>query len=350
MKKSVPIFLAVSFLFALKTQSQVDEPLKLVQTIPLPGLHDGDFDHSAVDVPGQRLFLAAEENSAVEVIDLRTNKLIHTIAGPKAPHSMAYNTDSKKLFVVDGGSPSQVEIYDGTSYEFLGAISMEAHADASIYDPVGKLFYVGNGGRAAKEDYCLISVVDTASDKKVGDIRVDSDRVEGMALEMSGPRLFVNLTPKNAVAVIDRKKRTVIDTWSISDEGRSNAPMAFDEAGHRLFVVASDPTERNPRHNGKVVVLDSDSGKIVSTLPGVAQYFSDDAVFDAESKRLYIAGVPHLNVFQERANDRYDFVGQVPVSFHAVTAILVPQLNRYYVPVNHHGDKDAVVQVYEVQP
>lgn len=350
MKTLITIFLSIFLLLAVTTQSQVDEPLKLVQSIPLPGLHDGDFDHSAVDVAGQRLFVAAEENSVVEVIDLRANKLIHTITGPKAPHSIAYDTESKKLFVVDGGDPSQVEIYDGSSYESLGAIPMDGHADSSIYDRVNKLFFVGNGGRGAKEDYCLISVVDTTSGKKVGDIKVDSDRIEAMALELSGPRLFVNLTAKNAVAVIDRKKRTVIATWSIAEEGRANAPLAFDEAGHRLFVVASEPTERNPRHNGKVIVLDSDSGKIVSTLPGVGQYFSDDAVFDAKSKRLYVAGVPYINVFQERANDRYDFVGQFPTSFHAVTAILVPELNRYYVSVNRHGDKEAVVQVYELQP
>ncbi|MGI0134260.1 MAG: YncE family protein, partial [Candidatus Micrarchaeaceae archaeon] len=177
MKKTITIFLAVIAFCALKAQSQIDEPLKLVQSIPLPRLHSGDFDHFQVDVPGQRLFLAAEDNSAVEVIDLRTNKLIHTIKGPKAPHSMAYNSRSRKLFVVDDGGPSQVEIYDGTSYKFLGVIPMQAHADASIYDPASKLFYVGNGGKDAHEDYCWITIIDTASGKKVGEIKVDSDRV-----------------------------------------------------------------------------------------------------------------------------------------------------------------------------
>src|ERR1700730_18336872 len=115
MKKPITVLLTAIVLFALNAQSQVDEPLKLVQTIPLPGLKDGDFDHFQVDLPGQRLFLAAEENGAVEVIDLRTNKVVHTIRGGKTPHSMAYNPDSNKLFVTNEGPPSQVEIYDGTS-------------------------------------------------------------------------------------------------------------------------------------------------------------------------------------------------------------------------------------------
>jgi DNA-binding beta-propeller fold protein YncE len=183
-------------------------PVPPINSIPLPGLHDGDFDHFQVDIPGQRLFLAAQENSAVEVIDLPTNKLVHTITGPKAPHSLVYNSDSKKLFVVDGGGLSQLEIYDGTSYKLLDTIPMEAHADVSIYDPVTKYMHVGNGGKEANEDYCLISIVDTTNNKKMGDIKVDSDKVEAMAIEKSGPRMFVNLYFQSAVAVIDRESRT----------------------------------------------------------------------------------------------------------------------------------------------
>ena len=48
-------------------------PLKLFQTIPMPGLKDGDFDHFTVDLAGHRLFLTAEKNSAVEVFDLNAN-------------------------------------------------------------------------------------------------------------------------------------------------------------------------------------------------------------------------------------------------------------------------------------
>src|SRR3954466_9809845 len=108
MRKMTAIRLTVLVVFAAGTPAQVPGPLKLIQTIPLPGLKDGDFDHFQVDVPGKRLFLAAEVNSAVEVIDLNTNKVIHKLIGPKTPHSIAYNPDSKKLFVVDEGPPNQV--------------------------------------------------------------------------------------------------------------------------------------------------------------------------------------------------------------------------------------------------
>jgi DNA-binding beta-propeller fold protein YncE len=341
MKNRIAILSALIVLFSLKVHAQVPGPLKLVQTIPLPGLKDGDFDHFQIDLPGMRLFLAAEDNSAIEVIDLRANKVIHKITGPKAPHSMAYDADSKKLFVVDDGGPNQVEIYDGTSYQPLGTIPMGAHADASIFDAANHLFYVGNGGKQQKEDFLNISVVDTTTGKKVGDIKIDADRVEAMAIEKSGPRMFVNLYSKGAVAVIDRAKHTVIATWSIAQEGRNNGSMAFDEADHRLFVHARDP--------GEVVVIDTESGKIVTTLQSGGMV--DDAVYDAKLRRIYVTGVPFINVFQKSdEGERYDLLGQVPTAFHSITAILVPELNRYYLAVNHHGETDAVVQVYQVVP
>ena len=102
MKRFVSICLtliAIMIVFAVKLRSQIVEPLKFVQSIPLPGLKDGDFEHFALDSAGQRLFLGAEDNLAVVVIDLRTNKLIHTISGLKTPpHSLAYRGDLKKLF------------------------------------------------------------------------------------------------------------------------------------------------------------------------------------------------------------------------------------------------------------
>jgi hypothetical protein len=157
--------------------------------------------------------------------------------------------------------------------------------------------------------------------------------VEAMALEREGPRMFVNLYNKAAVAVIDREKRTVIDTWSIAQEGRNNGSMAFDEADHRLFIHAREP--------GKLIVMDSNSGKIVTTMQTGGMV--DDAAFDPAMKRIYLTGVPFINVFQKSdEGDRYDLLGQVPTACHAATGIVVPALNRYYVAVNHHGQTDAV--------
>ena len=92
-----------------------------------------------------------------------------------------------------------------------------------------------------KKNITLISVVDTTTDKKVGDIKIDGDRIESIRLEEKGPRMFVNVYYKGVVAVVDRTKRSVIATWPFPQEGKNFGSMAFDEPDHRLFVHARDP-------------------------------------------------------------------------------------------------------------
>ena len=326
-------------LFPLRATAQTNEPLKLVATIPLPGLKDGDFDHFAPDVEGHRLFLADEENNKVDVLDTATNTRIHTIEDAKAPHAILYRKDLKKLFVVEGDA-SAVRIYDSNTYNRVGEIKVSIDADSAAYDPATHYLYVVNGGREAHTPYSLISVVDTNASKKLRDIKIDSNRVEAVVLERSGPRLFCNITGQNAVGVVDRDKGSLLATWPLPSGDKTNVAMALDEANHRLFVSVRDP--------GKLIVLNSESGNVVVELPSVGMV--DDAAYDAKHKRIYLAGDGHLDVFQQHDADHYSLLGQVHGSFRAKTGILVPELNRYYLAVPHHEGKDAEVRVYDIEP
>lgn len=331
------ILSALLFAMVIGLFAQEKAPLKLLQSTQLPELHDGDFDHLTPDVAGNRLFVTAEENSKVLVFDLKTNKLIHTIDDLKAPHSMLYRADLKKLFVADSDL-GEVKIYETDSYKPAGSIKIRDGADASGYDPSSKLFYVVNGGKDAKLPNAYISVIDVNTGKTEADIKIDSNDVEGVAFEKSGPRMFVNVRGKNAVEVYDRKSRTLLATWSIAQEGKNPTSMSFDESTHRLFLGTRVP--------GKLVVLDSESGKVVSDYPAAAMV--DDMAFDAGSKRIYFAGTEFLDVFHQQDADHYDHIGHIPTSFRAKTGVLVPELNRYYLAVPHHGKQLAELRVYEV--
>lgn len=338
--KYARFFLLILLLsFPLHVTAQTKEPLKLVATIPLPGLKDGDFDHFAADVDGHRLFLTDEENDKVDVLDTATNTRIHTIEDAKAPHAMLYRKDLKELFVVEGDA-SAVKVYDSETYKPLAEIKVSVDADSIAYDPSTHYLYVVNGGREAHTPYSLISVIDTNAPKRLRDIKVNSNHVEAIVLEKSGPRMFCNITGQNAVGVVDRNKGSVLATWPLPPGDKSNVAMAFDEPNHRLFVAT-----RNP---GKLIVLNSDSGKLIAELPSVGMV--DDAAFDARNKRIYVAGDGYLDVFQQQDADHYSLLGRVQGSFRAKTGILVPELNRYYLAVPHHEGKDAEVRVYDIQP
>lgn len=331
----LPAFI-VAFLVGASAQ---EAPLKLSHTTPLPELKDGDFDHLLADVEGNRLFATAEENSKVLIFDLKTNKLIHTIADLKAPHSLLYRSDLKKLFVVDGDL-GEIRIYETDTYKPAGSIKLREGADASAYDPTSKRFFVVNGGKDAKLPNAYITVIDTDSGKTVGEIKIDSNDVEGMAFEKSGSRMFVNVRGNSTVEVFDRSSRNLLATWPLGDVGKKPTSLTLDDADHRLFIGTRDPA--------KLIVLDSESGKAVANYPAAAMV--DDMAYDSQRKRIYFAGSEFLDVFQETDANHYERTGHVATSFRAKTGTFVPQLNKFYLAVPHHEKQIAELRVYDVLP
>jgi DNA-binding beta-propeller fold protein YncE len=328
---------AIIVFFAVDASAQSKPPLRLLQTIPLPDLKAGDFDHFAVDVAGNRLFLTAEAGHAVLVMDTRTNMLVHTIADVDEPHSVLYLPKAKQLWVVAGGDGT-VKIFDSGTYALIESVKVTDGADSSAYDPAKNLFYIAAGGSDAKLPYSLIDIVDTNTRKKIGEIKVDSTNIEALALEKNGPRIFANIRDKSLVGVIDREKKTVTATWPLG-ELHGNTPITYDQVNHRVFVAGRKPPS--------LVVLDSESGKIVATLPTAEM--TDDMAFDSASKRIYVACTDFAVVYLQKDADNYEELGRVPTGFRAKTNILVPQLKRYYVAAPRHENEIAGVKVFEVE-
>jgi DNA-binding beta-propeller fold protein YncE len=321
--------------FPMVARPQQKAPVKLLHTILLPDLKDGDFDHLAIDLEGKRLFATAEENGKVEVFDTETNKLIHTISDLKAPHSLLYRGDLKKLFVVDSDL-GEVKIYETTSFSPAGTIKVRDGADSSGYDASTKYLYVVDGGKDAKMPSAYLDIIDTTEAKKVGEIKMDSDDVEAMAFDPASPRMFIDIRGNSTVEVIDRDKRAVIATWPIP-EAKGITTLSFDPALHRLYVGARTPA--------KLYVLDSDTGKVITSVAAVPMV--DDACYSAAQKRIYFAGTGFTDVFEIKDADHLERIGHIPTAFRAKTALVVPELNRYYVAVPHHLSKPAAIRVYE---
>jgi DNA-binding beta-propeller fold protein YncE len=248
---------------------------------------------------------------------------------------MLFRGDLQKLFVVDSDL-GEVKIYETKSYKPIGSIKVREGADSSGYDPSTKYLYVVDGGKDAKLPNAYLDIIDSTEAKKVGEIKMDSDDVEAMAFDKSGPRMFVDIRGNSTVEVLDREKRTVIATWPIA-EAKGLTTIAYDATNHRLYVGARQPA--------KLYVLDSDSGKVITSMPAAA--LVDDMAFSPEQKRIYFAGSEFTDVFEVKDADHLERIGHIPTAFRAKTAILVPELNRFYLAVPHHGTKTAAVRVYE---
>jgi len=338
MKKLVFLLLA-ALASAVPSLPQDKTPLRLVNTIDVPGLRK--WDHFGVDLKGNRLFAASEEEPAVEVFNLKTGEHIRSLTEFKEPHNVLPFPELKKIFVVDGEA-SEIKILDYDSYKLIGHTELTIDADPVVYDPASKYLYIVNGGREAHTPTCLVSIVDTMTGKKLADIKLDSNRLESMAIEKSGPRLFVNMTGINSIGVIDREKRAVIQTWPIT-AAKENVPLQYDESTQRLFLATRKPS--------KLVVVNAENGKEVASLD-VADYV-DDLAYDAAHHRLYLpggGGSGAVSVVEQRGADDYRLVATIPTKPGAKTARLVPELNKYYVGVPAKDGQPAQILVYDVAP
>ncbi len=334
----IALFLPV-FHLSTSVNAQEKAPLKLIATTPLPGF-SGDFDHFAVDLRGNRLFLAAEDHKTVEVFDLRTGKSLHSITGFGQPHAILFLPDTNKLIVTDGDDFGRVALVDGKSYEILDTIKLPPGVDGAIFNPLTKDYYVESGGGTGAATH-LLNIIDAKNFKHVGDITLPGNHSEAMAVDRAGKKLYVNLTGTNEVGVVDLATRQLISRWPVPNAKVENS-MVLDEPNHRLFIATRQPPT--------FFVFDTDTGKVVTSLPCAP--FNDDMWFDRPRKRIYATGSETTTVIQQRDADHYEHVAEVPTGYRAKTSILVPELNRLYVAVSGKGKPDAklALQIFQIQP
>ena len=315
--------------YAAATSDAQSAPLKLRQTIPLPGI-EGRIDHFASDPSGQRLFVCSLGNDSLEVIDLRKGERVHSITGLGAPQGVGYVPEVNRLFVANdkGGI---CKIYDGKSFQTVGELNFEDDADNVRYDETRKKIYVGFGSGG-------IAVVNAPDGKQVGSIKL-SAHPEAFQPEKRGSRIFVNVPNSRHVAVIDRDKGEVVATWK-TDLALANFPMALDEANHRLFVGCRLP----PR----LVVLNTDSGDVVAKVDISGD--TDDVFYDSKRRRIYvICGAGKIDVIEQTDPKTYKTSTRVDTAEGARTGLFVAERNTLFVAVPHRGSQQAEVRCYEIQ-
>jgi hypothetical protein len=181
----------------------------------------------------------------------------------------------------------------------------------------------------------MLSAIDTTTDRKLGDMRIEGDTLEAMSLDNYRPHLYVNDKATNQVIVVDRFRNKILAKWPIT-MGKQNVAMALDEQRQRLFIGC---------RSGQIVVLDSNTGKELQALP-IGQGV-DDLIFDQTTRRLYASTDGAVDVFEQTDLDHYVSRGSVASGPHGRTSRLVPELNRLFVAIPQSGEQNARVLVYE---
>ncbi|WP_446744184.1 YncE family protein [Silvibacterium acidisoli] len=306
-----------------------------MHTFQLPADITGNFDHLEIDLKRKRLFVTPEDFKAVLVLDAESGKVLHKIDGIARPHALLYRPETDRLYVTDGLDGS-VRVFDGENYRQVARIPLLKDADAIGFDISRKYLYVDNGGGDVGQKFSMLSVIDTASDSKLSEMKIHGDTLEAMALDNYRPRIYVNDKATNHVVVIDRFRNKQVADWPIT-LGKQNVAIALDEQRQRLFVGC---------RSGQIVVLDSNTGKELQTLSIAGGI--DDLIYDPATRRIYAAANGEVDVYEQKDLDHYARLGSVPTGINAKTARLVPQTETLFVAAPKHADQAARVLAYRV--
>ena len=314
--------------------------LRLVETIPLPT--EGYMDHLTYDLKNQHLFLSAENNKKVVVVDMKAGKVIHETRLGGNPRKPFFDPATNELWV-DLGDNTAVAL-NGTTFEIEKTIELTGGKNAPGRDPdnaafdVAKgLYYVAVRTREEGSKEGSIEIIDTKASKLVGHIPMEGQEPAGIVLDPVANRLYAGMgdvvNGESVVKVVDVGKRAIVAAWSTAG-GPQPHVAGLDPVHHRLFMGSRLGGGHNVEP-GKLVVMDTDTGKVVQTLDAVGG--GDELFFDAPSQRIYFSGsTGTLDVFHEDDPNHFRLLGQVPTGAIAKSGIWIPELKRYYAAVPKH--------------
>ena len=242
----------ISFLFSAcllvasgRPAIAADAQYRLVNTISVGG--SGGWDYLSVDEPGRRLYVS--HGDRVVVIDVDKEAVVGEITNTPGVHGLAPAPELHRGFV-SNGRENKASIVDLKTLQTLSKVDTGANPDGLVYDPGRQEVYLFNGrGQSA-------TVIDAKSGKAVATIPLPG-KPEFAAADPKAERVYNNIEDKSEVVAIDTKTHQVVDTWAIAP-GEGPSGMAIDPAQHRLFIGC---------HNNLMVVLDTKTGKVVTTVP-----------------------------------------------------------------------------------
>lgn len=304
--------------------------LERVRTIALKG-PVGGLDHLALDARRGRLFVANTVNGTLDIIDVGAGKVLKQVLGQGRIRGVAYSPDADRVFV-GNGTGGVCNIFDGESYELLRSVPLGVDADNVRYNPRTRRIYVVH----ADTELAIIDATDftlrspIALPKSLGAFQLEARR----------PRMYIN-AKSGLVVAIDSDKDEVIGRFPVAPAG-VNAALAIDEPHHRLFVGC--------RKNPSLVVMDSDTGKVVDSVPIPGDV--DDLSFDEHRRRIYAScGEGAIAVVRQVDADHYEALATIPTTPGARTSLFDAGARQFYLAVPRRaGRASPEVWVYQARP
>jgi DNA-binding beta-propeller fold protein YncE len=287
-------------------QSTTAPPYKLVKTVKVGGV--GGFDYVYADSDERRLYIprTGQTTPRVMVFNLDTLESVGEIPNANA-RGVAVDPKSHHGFC----SSKPIVMWDTQTLAVIKTIDVQGNPDGILFDPFNERVYVFSHSAPNA------TVIDAREGSVVGTIDLGG-APEQAATDGQG-RLFVDVEDKDNVAVVDANTMQVTAHYDIAEKGKTPAGLGLDVKNHVLFAAC-----RNPQ---TMVILDGDTGKIITSLPigtGV-----DGAVFNPARMEAYSSqGDGTLTIIKENSPTSFVVQQTVQTIPSAKTLTLDSKTNR----------------------
>ena len=293
-------------------------PYHLLNTITIGG--EGGWDYLQVDPAGERLYVS--HGKQVEVVDLKTRKVIGTIADTPGVHGIETVPSAGRGYITCGRNNTCV-VFDLKTLKPIGApIPTGPKPDALLYDAFSKRVFLfsNDGGKS--------TVLDAKTGTVVGTAELGGDVEEGVS-DGHGT-IFVNIENKSEIVAFDAKTLAVRHRYPLAP-GEEPTGLAYDAKTHRLFSGCA---------NEKLVVTDSQTGKQVAVLP--TGKGTDGAGFDPSTGNIFTSnGAGTFTVLHADGPGKYRVVGSVPTARGARTMSINPKNGHLFTVTADYGPAPA---------
>jgi YVTN family beta-propeller protein len=277
--------------------------------IPIGG--EGGWDILTIDPTANRLYLS--HTTKVVVVDLGKNSVIGEITDTPGVHAFVAVPALQRGFS-SNGKEAKASVVDLRTLKTISKIDTGQSPDAVVYEPHrGEVYVFNHTGNS-------VTVINAKAATVSATIPLGGTPEFAVVDEKAG-RVYCNIEDKNEVAVIDADKHEVVAHWSLAP-GEGPSGIALDITHHRLFSGC---------HNKTMVMLDTESGKVVGSVPIGAGV--DGCAFD-DARQLAFAscGDGTTTIAREEAPDKLTVLQTLKTERGARTMALDPKTHRIYLP------------------
>ena len=286
-------------------------PLRTVARVPLSG-PSVRFDYTSIDPTTNRLYIAHMDASQLLILDLRTRRVIKTIAAPGV-HGVIAVPELNRVYASATNAHEAITL-DGRTGKLLAHTPAGQYPDGLAYDPVVRHVFVSDesGGVETVLNAAGHRIATIALGGEAGNVQYDS----------VSHRILVDVQSRNDVTVIDPHTNRIVRRVSLPGCNHDHGLLV--DASRRLAFVACDGNDR-------LLTLDLRTMKVTGSASVGGS--PDVLAFDDSLRRLYVAAESgDVAVFAERGRSLLK-LGQAPLAPFAHTVAVDSRTHLVYFPL-----------------